>query len=332
MSGAQILEFGSDLSTDNLSLPDLETRFERQLNLAKSIPDLDRLIRSLRPLLKKDLYGPDEQLRLRRLRQRLYDRRRHPKFQKTQTLKPISKPTLSQEKSMPNTIVKIPIVVPEPRTESFCQGAIRAFANINGEKFVTTVPKLVMWFCSASLVSYFLWQQSLPLYESIGFKNSAWASAGGILMIIGFAAYHSITRSVLALLLCMYASGYEAYLMISGTITDERQIQIQTVQMNPDLDILKEKASRSLGHYQELKARYENPESKVFRNEWYLKTHLNPAWKESLADNNELLAKKAALSADIGSNHVTWLKILYRLGLVFLCMMLVHRFFAVWKS
>jgi hypothetical protein len=118
--------------------------------------------------------------------------------------------------------------------------------------------------------------------------------------------------------------------MISGTITDENQIQIQTVQTNPDLEILKEKASRSLSHYQELKARYENPESKVFKNEWFLKTHLNPAWQESLTDHNELMAKKATIGVGIGSNHVTWLKISYRLGLVFLCMMLVHRFFVVW--
>ena len=330
MSGARILEFGSDLGAKNLSIPDLETRFEKQLNLAKSIPDLDRLVRSLRPLLKKDLYGPDEQARLRRLRQRLYDRRRHPKFQETQPVKSIPKPISEKGSSMPNIslITQKPVVV----TDNFAHGALRALTRINGEKFVTTAPRLIMWFSSAALVSYFLWQQSLPLYESIGFKNSTWTAAGGILMIIGFAAYHSITRSMLALLLCLYASGYETYLMISGTITDENQMKIQIIQTNPDLDILKEKASRSVGHYKELKARYENPESKVFKNEWFLKTHLNPAWEESLADNNELLAKKAALGATIGSNHVTWLKISYRLGLVLLCMILVHRFFAVVRS
>jgi hypothetical protein len=59
-----------------------------------------------------------------------------------------------------------------------------------------------------------------------------------------------------------------------------------------------------------------------------LKNHLNPAWNASIKAHEELMAKKAALSAASDVKHVIWLKIFYRLGLVFLCMMMVHRFFA----
>lgn len=331
MSGAQILEFGPDPRWGNLSFPDLEARFEKNMDLARSITDLDHLARSIQPLFKDGLYGPDELAKLKKLRQKLYDKKRLSKFQETQSLEPIcQKITKGEEVFMKEAVVEKmeKIAVSKPIVESFSQGALRALSSINGEKFVKTAPKMLAWFIPAAIVSYFLWQQSLVIYESIGFANSAFTSAGGILMIIGFAAYHSITRSWFALLLCLYASGYETYLMISGTITDEGQIQTQMVQMNPDLVFLKEKASKSLGQYHELKARYDDPESKVFKNEWFQKNHLNPAWQESKADHAELMSKESALAGVGHSKHVTWLKILYRLGLVFLCMMLVHRFFA----
>lgn len=120
--------------------------------------------------------------------------------------------------------------------------------------------------------------------------------------------------------------------MISGTIQNEHQIQAQTIQTNPDLVFLKEKAAKSLTYYHEQKQRYDNPESKVFNNDWFLKTHLNPAWQESVADHKELMAKEAVLVGKSNYQHITWLKIFYRLGLVFLCMMLVHRFFEQTKT
>ena len=147
-------------------------------------------------------------------------------------------------------------------------------------------------------------------------------------MIIGFAAYHSITRSWLALFFCVYAGAYEGYLMISGTINDERQIKTSVVQSNAELVFLKEQANKEHERYQELKQRYDNPEAKVYKNDWFLKNHLDPAWQANEKAHGALIAKEATLAAGSETKHVTWLKIFYRLELVFLCMMLVHRFFA----
>lgn len=147
-------------------------------------------------------------------------------------------------------------------------------------------------------------------------------------MIIGFAAYHSITRSWLALFFCLYAGAFEGYLMISGTIHNDAHAQSIAIQNDPEFVLLQEKADKERTHYHELKQRYDNPESKVFHNEWFSKNHLNPAWEISAKVQQELVAKKAAIMAASSAEHVTWLKIFYRLGLVFLCMMLVHHFFA----
>ena len=63
-------------------------------------------------------------------------------------------------------------------------------------------------------------------------------------MIIGFAAYHSITRSWLALFFCVYAGAYKGYLMISGTIKDERQIKTSIIARNTELVFLSEQAGQ----------------------------------------------------------------------------------------
>lgn len=91
---------------------------------------------------------------------------------------------------------------------------------------------------------------------------------------------------------------------------------------------LEEQAAKEHNRYLELKQRYDSPESKVFNNEWFLKNHVNPAWSVNAKAHEALIAKKETLMASTNTEHVIWLKIFYRLGLVFLCMVLVHRFFA----
>lgn len=145
---------------------------------------------------------------------------------------------------------------------TFADGALRSVGT-NSEYWLKVLPPLLAWFSAAALVSFFLWQQSFALYESAGFINPTYSAAGGILMIIGFAAYHSMTPSWLALFFCLYAGAYEGYLMISGTINDENQIKSTTLQDNTELVFLKEQAAKEHEHYQELKQRYDNPESKV---------------------------------------------------------------------
>lgn len=332
MSGAQLLEFGSEPRFGNLSFPDLEARFGRHLEQVRSVTDLDSLIRSINPLFQDERYSPDELARLKRLRQRAYDRKRNPRFQTPESLKPLeskskvaavpkSEPSVTAGANM-SSVLNI-----ESAKGTFADGALRSVGT-DSAYWLKILPPLLAWFGAAALVSFFLWQQSFALYESAGFINPTYSAVGGILMIIGFAAYHSITRSWLALFFCVYAGAYEGYLMISGTINDEQHIKTSALQGNAELMFLSEQANKEHEHYQELKQRYDNPESKVYRNDWFLKNHLNPAWQANEKALGALIAKEAALNASSDTKHITWLKIFYRLGLVFLCMMLVHRFFA----
>jgi hypothetical protein len=366
MSGAQVLDFGSGPDLGNLGFPDLEKNLELRLEAIKTLPDLEKLIKMVNPLLKAERFNEDEQGALRRLRQRAYDRKRHSKFPNStsksvpnlelQISKPapdlgnqisksadlelqISKPSVPNEmpkpakSPQPERKEKMTAVttLPHQKTESFSQGAERALASINGEQFVKTAPKMALWFCAAGIVSFFLWQQSLALYQSAGFVSPLYSAAGGILMIVGFAAFHSITRSWIALFFCFYALAYEGYLMVSGTFNDDKQIAAIAVQNDLELIFLQEKADKERTKYHELKQRYDDPESKVFKNDWFSKIHLTPAWEASVQAHEEFAVKRAALMSATNDIHITWLKIFYRLGLVFLCMMLVHRFFASCK-
>lgn len=336
MSGAQLLEFGPEPRFGNLSFPDLEARFGRHLEQARSVTDLDSLIRAIKPLFQDERYGPDELARLKRLRQRAYDRRRNPRFQTSESVKPLEpKPQITavprSEPSEPEGANVPNVLNIESAKGTFADGALRSVGT-HSEYCLKVLPPLLAWFSAAALVSFFLWQQSFALYDSAGFINPTYSAAGGILMIIGFAAYHSITRSWLALFFCVYAGAYEGYLMISGTINDERQIKTSVIASNAELMFLSEQAAKEHEHYQELKQRYDNPESKVYKNDWFFKNHVNPAWQANEKAQGALIAKEAVLNAGSDTKHITWLKILYRLGLVFLCMMLVHRFFASCKQ
>lgn len=326
------MEFGSEPRFGNLSFPDLETRFEKHLEQVRSLTDLDSLIRSIKPLFQDQRYSADELTRLKRLRQRAYDRRRNPKFQTPESVKPLEpKPKMAHlpktEPSLPSGANMSSVLKIESAKGTFADGALRS-EGTNNAYWLKVLPPLIPWFAAATLVSFFLWQQSLALYESAGFINPTYSAAGGILMIIGFAAYHSITRSWLALFFCVYAGAYEGYLMISGTVNDESRIEATALQNNAEIVFLKEQATKERDRYQELKQRFDNPESKVYKNDWFLKNHLNPAWQANENAHGALMAKEAALAIGLDSKHVTLLKIFYRLGLVFLCMMLVHRFFA----
>lgn len=352
MSKATVLDIGAAQDLGNLDFPNLEKILERRLASIKTLPDLEKLIKLVNPFLKDERFSPDEQDMLKRLRQRAYDRKRNSKFISKSKSKnrsdekpnPIARSERDMEmgntatsSSIKSKTTKAPIktdviiektATPTLHPNKFAQGVTRAFTNIDGEMLVKSIPKLSACLSAAALVSFFLWHQSLDLYRSAGFTNATYAAAGGIMMIVGFAAYHSISRSWLSLLFCLYAGAYESYLMVSGTIHDDNQAHAHAAQTNPEIIFLQEKVDKERMHYLALKQRYDNPESKVHKNEWFLKNQLNPAWESNTAANRELVAKRTELTAKSTVDHVSLLKIFYRLGLVFLCMMLVHQFFA----
>lgn len=345
MSEVLFLRSETNLGSGFLKFPDLKNRLEKHLGLAQILPDLEEFIRSVNDLVKDTRYSPEERNDLKRMRQRAYDRRRSLKsFECTMPINGgsvVQEPTfetITREEQVPMSLQSIEMVssqkthspAPEAGLVSdktdFWSGVLSALQKVDGERFVRSLPSLLILLVSSSLVIWFLYLQSLDLYKSSGFPQPYFAAAGGIFMIVGFAAYRAVSRTKLALLLCLYAGSYEIYFMASGTVQDEKVISSNFIANDPELIFLGEQAEKSRQSYQVMKVRYEDPSSGVYKNGWFKSKHLDPAWGKNVKDQQEFLAKKKLLEGKESASHVTWLKIFYRLGLVLLCMVLVHMF------
>jgi hypothetical protein len=205
--------------------------------------------------------------------------------------------------------------------ESFAKDASNIISTL--KLHATTV----LFASSAVLTSLFIYFQSVPLYESLGFPAPEFCSLGAILMIAGFALANALTRSKIALILCLYASCYEVVLIVNGTIKNELTISADAVNKNPQVQLLQEKVSHNLEAYNIAKAKYNDENSNVYKNSWYKQTALNPAFSQYESSSRELT--QTIKSLEVNSKTSSWdkvgmMKILFRLGLVFLCMLSVH--------
>jgi hypothetical protein len=70
MSGAKLLDFGSVSNWGNLDFPDLARQVENHLANIATLPDLEKLIKSLNPLLKDEHFSQEDRAAIKRLRQR----------------------------------------------------------------------------------------------------------------------------------------------------------------------------------------------------------------------------------------------------------------------
>ena len=327
MSEVLFLRAEQDLGPCFLKFQDLKKRLEQGLNLVKTLTDLEALIGSLNDLMKSKNYSLEEKKYLKRIRQRAYERRHSFKMTTFDSIKPEKepKPMRIDELPCPPVYKKSQQHVEAPMPSGrFWFGVQRGLSKVDGEKLVGILPGFLCLVLVSAAVVYMVWFQSVELYRSSGFSEPCLTAAGAILMVLGFAAYHAMSRSWIALFLCLYVGGYEAYFMISGTIQNENSIAKQNLENDPELAFLRDKAEKSKAAYATLKSRFDDPNSEVHNNDWFKKKHLEPTWDLNEKDQNVFIAKRKMLEQADDATHVTWLKVLYRLGLVFLCMVLVH--------
>lgn len=295
-------------------------QLEYDLNFTKNLSEVEQLLAKLNHMIQWRGLASDQKAMLKRLRQKTYDRRK------------IFRLTSPVENSLkidpiPNSPIlqtaEIKLTPNEPPT--FKEGVLSVLKNINGESFTRSLPAFTLFGIFAVLTIYLLWQQSVSLYAANGFSDPSWVAFGAIVMMVGFSAFHAVSKSKIALLLCLYASGYEIIFIVSGTFKDEAIVHKQNIENEPQLVWLRENLNRASANYEMIKSRYENPSSKVYQNSWYKEKHLDPAWQEYSAVQDNFTAKKEQLLAQFSElNMTSILKSLYRLGLVFLCMMSVH--------
>ncbi len=168
--------------------------------------------------------------------------------------------------------------------------------------------------------------QTIPLYKSSGFNDSVMSAIGALVIMVSYPLYHAFSKSWFSLVLCVLACGYEIAFVYSGTHENERTVILEEVANNPTLRWLDAKVEKARLSYEEAKARYEDPSQKVYRNGWFRKTALDPRWDElTKAQTERLEVERELKDGSRASWFTNYLKVIYRLGLVVMCMLLVHR-------
>ncbi|MBI2601762.1 MAG: hypothetical protein HYW48_01795 [Deltaproteobacteria bacterium] len=110
-----------------------------------------------------------------------------------------------------------------------------------------------------------------------------------------------------------------------GTWKNEVVIVRNEVEADATVQWLQERVSKARGDYEEERARFENPESKVFKNGWFKSKIVNPTWQRYQEAQEKLARTFDHLKVERDLlDPVLMLKVAYRLALVFLAMLLVH--------
>lgn len=199
---------------------------------------------------------------------------------------------------------------------------------VQSKHIVGGVSTLMFSICTVSL----FWGQATSVYEDIGFKNGDMMALGGVLMVVGFAAYHAyFPKSWIAVLSCVYAFCYEGYFVVSGTLSADRKMQLEAEYDVNGIDLLILKTEKAYKKYSKYNQRYEDENDKMYHNQWFESEYLNPAFKKYEELKIDLNKKRAKIDNAWHVDQITALKIFYRLGLVLLAMVFVHQFIGIIK-
>ena len=305
------------MAFDRSEFSDLKSDLEEGLTAITDLPDMEQMIGKMNQWLQTLELSTVEKLELRRLRQRAYDRKKQ------------LKPTFPEKEPGPTLVFPSTMQAEDTETPPLIEQANEIQEEIPSQAPIFFLKPLFNFLCKllfTALVVCLLWEQSLPLYKSSGFPEPTLAALGAIVMIVGFAILHSRTHSKLTLLLCLYAGGYEAMFIGAGTFKDESVEKQKILVSQPELVWLQEQTAKAKASYDEVKKRYDEPTSKVFKNGWYKKNFVEPVWEQYSTLQASYLSKlQIEKAASQSFDYIGMLKLVYRLGIVFLCMMLVHR-------
>ena len=194
---------------------------------------------------------------------------------------------------------------------------------LDPKAFARNFPPAVIMGILAFYACQFVVAQTLPLYESLNFPNAKMAAAGAIALAVGFAGLSALTRSRLAKLFVAVMICYEALLVFVGTKVNQRDLTFEAVRSNPTYVQAQESYGLTRSDYELKKRRFEDQNSGVYQNQWFKSKHLDPSFVKFTAATEKLsLVKNNLHNNKLDDSLQLWLKILYRLSAVVLCMML----------
>ena len=150
-------------------------------------------------------------------------------------------------------------------------------------------------------------------------------SYGALSFAVAFSAIAAITRKnsarfLMALMLC-----YELLLVIAGTKVNQSDLSEKALRANPMYAHAADTLEYSKDDYEQKKARYEDQNSKVYKNAWFKRKVLGPARNKYTAAVKNLEAERARIESKQPNEllHLI-LKVLFRLCAIVLTVMLAE--------
>lgn len=159
--------------------------------------------------------------------------------------------------------------------------------------------------CSGALIFI----QSLEIYQRATFDHPILATCGALLLICAASIIRALKPGKITLMLCLYALSYESYLMVSGTLAAESVISSESAASDPRLQLAQIASTDALDAYEKAKATYD-----AKPNSWYKARFVDTAKAKYVAS----LEKLTPLNTSSSTANFSLLKILYRIGLLFL--------------
>ena len=200
----------------------------------------------------------------------------------------------------------------------------RTVQNNGNKTKQTLIPLLSAVFLTAltALASWFVAQQTSPLYKSLNIPIPELASYGALVLAISLSGFASIKGSRLAKGFLAVMFCYELLLVIAGTKINQTDLVQEALNANPSYSHAQETLDITKKDYEHKKGRYENEFSKVYQNAWYKKKILDPAYEKYTAATEELTAMNAKLSDHGLTGYIDLiLKILFRITAIVVAIM-----------
>ncbi len=331
-----------------LNFSEVEAKFLNEVAQAQDVSTIDKLIESMNETLRSQQLSEDEKAAVKRMRQRAYDRKRV--LSKGVKVLP-EQPLLLSEESHKAALEEAPRVFEEaqalleeaPKALTRPSKARKPIVEVTPKSSVIEADKVekvlsnrdaLILGSAACFIAALVLLQTIPLYESSGFSDSVLTAIGALVIMISYPLYHAFSKSQFSLVLCFLACGYEIAFVYSGTHENERSVVQETVANNPNLKWLNAKVEKADLAYKEAKSRYDDPtDKKIFQNAWFRKTVVAPLWEDLEKAQTERMAAELELKNGVRASWLTaYLKVVYRLGLVVMCMLLVHRLAGFWRG
>ena len=147
-----------------------------------------------------------------------------------------------------------------------------------------------------ALASWFVAQQTGPLYNSLNIPIPELSSYGALALATSLSAFASIKESRLAKVFLAVMFCYEFLLVVAGTKVNQKDLMQEALNANPSYSLAQEALDTTRKDYEQKKARYESKSSKVYQKAWYKRKILGPAYEKYAAATKELSTMKVNLS------------------------------------